>query len=167
MRRYNVLVNNSQSIVPVCTKRVKNMLLQALAGAGVRQAEIFVQLLTNVGMRMKNQSYLGIARPTDVISVPFVENTPGKKVDFLAGDIYLAPLYILQDLNLATKFKQIRPNVDVEASLAPRLVHGLCHIMGYAHDTKDQLTLMRQREAELLQYISQTEKVDTVPLTGM
>ena len=73
MRRYNVLVNNSQSIVPVCTKRVKNMLLQALAGAGVRQAEIFVQLLTNVGMRMKNQSYLGIARPTDVISVPFVE----------------------------------------------------------------------------------------------
>jgi probable rRNA maturation factor len=112
----------------------------ALQTEGIREAEVSLTLLDDVGIRQLNLAYFGKDRPTDVIAFPLHE--PGGPI---FGDIYLG-------------FEQARRQAEelslpLEEELLRLAIHGTLHLMGHNHPEGDERfqSEMFQRQEALVQ----------------
>ncbi len=84
-----------------------------------------------------NLEYLNHETYTDIITFDNSE----KKFD-LSGDIFIS----IDRVNENAKTH----NQETETELSRVLAHGLLHLMGYKDKTKEESTLMRQKEEEFI-----------------
>ena len=82
-----------------------------------------------------NLEYLNHETYTDIITFDNSE----KEFD-LSGDIFIS----IERINENAKTH----NQEIETELSRVLAHGLLHLMGYKDKTKEESTLMRQKEEE-------------------
>ncbi len=80
-----------------------------------------------------NRDYRGIDRPTDVISFAFLDD----KNEILNGDfpVDLGEIYICYDV---CKKNALKYGNTLDRELCFLYVHGLLHLLGYDHQTKEQ-----------------------------
>jgi len=80
-----------------------------------------------------NRDYRGIDRPTDVISFAFLDD----KNEILKGDfpVDLGEIYICYDV---CKKNALKYGNTLDRELCFLYVHGLLHLLGYDHQTKEQ-----------------------------
>ncbi|KAJ9077446.1 hypothetical protein DSO57_1016750 [Entomophthora muscae] len=98
-----------------------------------------------------------VHRPTDILSFPFHEpcspgilpnlreiSSDGRIVEEMKnfGDLYLCLPYIQ---NMCQQY-----NFSIEERLPTLLVHGVCHLMGYDHETDADYQVMSRVEDKLL-----------------
>lgn len=104
----------------------------AMAAMDVHSAaELSIQLVDNDTMADLHMQWMGLPGPTDVMSFPMDELTPGGRPDAaepgpsMLGDIVLCPEFA------ADQAKKQRHSYEHE--LAVLTVHGVLHLLGFDH----------------------------------
>ena len=100
-------------------------------------------LVDNDYIHKLNKEYRGIDRVTDVISFALEDSQDEVKLDFrVLGDIYIS-VYKAKD-----QAKEYGHSFLRELSFLT--IHGLLHLLGYDHMTKEEEEIMFKKQDELL-----------------
>jgi probable rRNA maturation factor len=115
-----------------------------IVDADVGEAEIAVMLTDDAGIRILNSNWRGIDKPTNVLSFPALQVSPGGPDDAprMLGDIAIA-------------YETTRKEADDEQKpfehhLSHLAVHGFLHLIGHDHEKDDDAEAMETLEQEIL-----------------
>ena len=102
-----------------------------------------VILVDNKYIHQLNKEYRGIDKETDVISFALEDNIDEIKLDFrVLGDIYIS-------VDKARK-QALEFGHSFLRELSFLTIHGLLHLLGYDHMTKEEEEIMFKKQDELL-----------------
>ncbi|NUP98554.1 MAG: rRNA maturation RNase YbeY [Armatimonadetes bacterium] len=125
-------------------RRVHDSAIATLLGAEV---ETSLVLCDDTAIAELNEAYLQHQGPTDVISFPQLELTPGVPAllppGTLLGDVVIS-------VDTAARQAEPYPDWELNDELALLLVHGLLHLCGYDDQTAVERARMQTREDDLL-----------------
>lgn len=108
------------------------------------RSELCVSLVSDGDMRELNRQYRQIDSTTDVLCFPQKnEATPD-----LLGDIVIS---------YQTALRHSRKlEITMEEELRLLIVHAVLHLLGFDHKKKKERKMMREKEKEVLGYLSKT-----------
>ena len=136
---------------------IRSTIATALAAQGVEvPCEIDVLLSDDAGIHAINLDMRGVDRPTDVLSFPVFDLTPGEKPqeDPDSGCVPLGDMVLsLERVEAqAQEYGHSR-----ERELSYLVVHSVLHLLGYDHlDEGPQKAQMRAREDAIMEKIGLT-----------
>ncbi|NND01716.1 MAG: rRNA maturation RNase YbeY [Acidimicrobiia bacterium] len=111
--------------------------------------EVAITLIDAVPMAELNQSHMGKAGPTDVLSFPLENLAPGTVPQPISagppvslGDVFICPEVVGDNAAAA--------RVPLRDEMALMVVHGLLHLLGYDHVVDSEAEQMEQRERDLM-----------------
>ncbi len=121
-------------------RRARRMVLAAaLSDPGLGdEVEVGLTLADDGEVHALNRAYRRKNRPTDVLAFAMSEGD-GPKLPGLLGDVVIS---------LDTAARQARRGLEAEVTFL--WAHGLCHLLGYDHQTDRQEKEMNLRMSELL-----------------
>lgn len=100
--------------------------------------------ITNEEIHKINKEYRKVDRPTDVISFALEDNKDIEYKDFrLLGDIYIS---VDKAIEQAGEY-----NHSLKRELCFLSTHGILHLLGYDHQTKEEEEEMFTKQKELLE----------------
>jgi probable rRNA maturation factor len=149
-----IVIKNTQRRYALDTHAIKQDVEKILALVGYPEYELTIWCTNNTTIRRYNKQFRHKDMPTDVISFPYyIVQNPGilpKNVNFadnILGDIMLSVEYIAKKdyAGYPTLYERIRMI----------LVHSICHLIGYDHDTDSDYAVMHQEEQRILKKLSQ------------
>ena len=101
-------------------------------------------IVDNKKIHELNKNYRKIDRPTDVITFALEDYKDGIDLGFrLLGDIYISYDKVIEQAN---EYKH-----SLKRELCFLAVHGLLHLLGYDHMTKEEEKIMFDLQRELLE----------------
>lgn len=116
----------------------------------VPDAEISLTLVDDATIQELNSKYRGIDAPTDVLSFPQQEKSNDEPVPAAGAGV------ILGDVIIATE-TAVRQAQEYGHSLWREIgllaVHGILHLLGYDHQTQEDLRDMEARQEKFLQQV--------------
>lgn len=136
---------------------IRATITTALAQEGVEvPCEIDVLLSDDAGIHAINLDMRGVDRPTDVLSFPMFDLTPGEKPqeDWADPDSGCVPLgdMVLSMERVAAQAQEYGHSQERELSYL--VVHSVLHLLGYDHlDEGPQKAQMRAREDAIMEEI--------------
>ena len=133
---------NEEMLIDVCS--------YALTAMDVHpEAEATITLVDEPTMADLHVRWLDLDGPTDVMSFPMDELTPGSgRPDAqplgaaMLGDIILCPAYARKQADMAEH--------DLAHELALLTVHGVLHLLGWDHEDEKEADAMEQLERDIL-----------------
>ena len=140
---------------PEALRVVKRAVADALSCEGVEENCIVNVMLTDdVGIHQVNREFRGVDRPTDVLSFPFNEMTPGAFDASLCEKDVESGRIVLGDMMLSLERCQAQGEEfghGFERELRYLCVHSVLHLLGYDHvDEGAMKKQMRDREKEIM-----------------
>ena len=133
---------------------IRKVIRTALAAEGMElPCEVNVLLTDDAGIQAVNRDMRSVDRPTDVLSFPEFELTPGEHPDAGAADmgtglIPLGDMVISMDRAAA---QAVEYGHSRQRELAYLVTHSVLHLLGYDHlDEGPQKQQMRAREEAIL-----------------
>jgi len=136
------MINIESSIEP---QPVKSKLLKDAANAALKyqagDGNLTIVLTDDAQLHQLNRDYLGIDRPTDVLSFPASETDPE------TGDRYLGDILI--------SIPRAQSQADaaghaLESEVQLLVVHGVLHLLGHDHAEPKEKAKMWKAQAEIL-----------------
>ena len=115
-------------------------------GANVADLGLDVFFVTDPMIRKLNKQHRGKEKPTDVISVSFVENREFSP--YIAGEGYPAGEIFLSVDTVASQARE--RDIPFMHEMSYMLVHGFLHIFGYDHEDDAQEREMERASLEIL-----------------
>lgn len=144
-----VILRNTQRRVKIDPEWVLSMADKIMSAAGYAGWGIGIWITTNKTIRQYNATYRHKDKPTDILSFPFYPKLkPGKRPkavdpdDFYLGDIIISAERVVKDAD--------ELGVSFDERMTVLFVHGVCHLLGYDHETDAQFRTMQKKEKELL-----------------
>ncbi|MBQ2840321.1 MAG: rRNA maturation RNase YbeY [Oscillospiraceae bacterium] len=145
-----VCKENSEALEALITKTVK----AALDAENVEQScDVCVIITDDENIHELNMEHRGVDRPTDVLSFPMLELSPGQKIevnpleiDASTGAVMLGDIVISEDRARAQAEEY---GHSEEREFAFLTVHGMLHLLGYDHEKGEEdekLHFSRQEE---------------------
>jgi len=134
--------------IGLCRRAVAAALRRAAGDSRLAGAEVSILFADDATVRRLNAAYRGIDRPTDVLSFPAHELSPGDhpggspKAPVCLGDIVLAAETVRADAAAEGK--------PLDAHVCHLLVHGTLHLLGHDHHDEAEAHLMEQLEVAIL-----------------
>lgn len=122
---------------------MQEFILYAAESLKLRNVMFNIIIIDNKEINKLNKKYRGIDRPTDVISFALED----KKDDFKTDIRVLGDIYISYD---KVKEQAKEYNHSEKRELCFLAVHGLLHLLGYDHMTKEEESKMFKIQKELL-----------------
>lgn len=148
-----ITIINRQRKFPIDLKEMEQTVGKILTILKYEDFDIGILLTTNKAIRIYNRDYRQKDKPTDILSFSYHQYvTPGKRIkvreeeDKNLGDLILSIEYIDKAV------KEL--NVSLEERLKVLLVHGICHLLGYDHETDADWRSMRAKEASILKKLT-------------
>lgn len=158
------------SIIPVseqigCTEAHMQQIDRAVRAALAHQkietaCDIYVMITDDAGIRELNREHRELDKPTDVLSFPMQELTPGEPIN--PSPLEIDPetgLYMLGDMVISFERAQAQAQEyghSIERELAFLAVHSVLHLLGYDHE--------RGEEDEKLQFGITEEVLESIGL---
>lgn len=118
----------------------------ALVSEGRADAEVTLVVADDETVAALNQQYRGVEGPTDVLSFPAQEPTPGF-VSAPEADAYLGDIIVALPFTRRQAAELGRP---LAAELRLLAVHGVLHLLGYDHAEPDEEAAMWARQDAIL-----------------
>ena len=151
---HEVYIEAEVETPPAVEEQIRRSVLAALEGEGVDVPCIVEVCVTgDAGIRQTNLDMRGVDRPTDVLSFPMFELSPGEKpqADWADPD---TDKVLLGDMMLSLE----RANAQAEEfghsperEVCYLAVHSVLHLLGYDHlDEGPMKAQMRAREEAIL-----------------
>ena len=144
-----ITIKNNIRKIKISEKKIRGLVAQILKILKYEDFDIGIWLTTNNMIKKYNKNYRKKDKETDILSFPF--HTPlkaGKKIiahspdEKNLGDIIISLEYAKKDA-LDTK----RP---FDEHIKILLAHGICHLIGYDHETDIDYKKMQAKEASIL-----------------
>jgi probable rRNA maturation factor len=114
---------------------------EAAADISTKEAELAIVLTDDSRIRVLNQAWRGLDKPTNVLSFP-AAGRGGQGAPALLGDIVIA-------------YETTKREAQVQGTpflhhLAHLTVHGFLHLRGYDHEAEDEAETMERLERQIL-----------------
>ncbi|NWS23900.1 YBEY Endoribonuclease, partial [Polioptila caerulea] len=122
----SVALRNAQRAVLVRRAPLRRALCALRAALGASRFDVGLVFAGNALMQRLNGAYRHCPEPTDVLSFP----RPRCREEYNLGDIFLGVEYIHQQCR--------ETGEDFDDVLTVTAAHGLCHLLGYRHDTRPE-----------------------------
>ncbi|XP_015232518.1 PREDICTED: putative ribonuclease isoform X1 [Cyprinodon variegatus] len=163
-----VVLRNLQRVVPLRRARLRRDVDTLRHILGIHKFDLGIICVDNRRIQQINSIYRKKNTPTDVLSFPFYESVyfqdlrPGKlpcplhRDELNLGDIFLGVEFVMKQCQ--------EESVDLHAALTAVTAHGICHLLGYRHETEEEWTEMLQREQYILSEFSRLTGRHTEPL---
>lgn len=145
----DIIIDNRQDIldvnnnlIEIIKKVVENCLNEEKIN---NDAEVSISFVDNEEIRELNKNYRGIDKETDVLSFPqydSLETIRAISENLILGDIVIS-------LEKA-KEQSIEYGHTFEREVAFLTAHSMFHLLGYDHDTEENMKKMRQKEEKVL-----------------
>ncbi len=145
-----ITLKNRQRRFPLNLKKIERTVERILTLLKYPDFDIGILFTTNKTIQRYNKQYRHKDKPTDILSFSYHHLTPGQRIqvteeeDKNLGDLILSIEYI----------DKHRLNRSLEDRLTVLLIHGICHLLGYDHETDRDWRSMRAKEAYLLKKLS-------------
>ncbi|XP_006113397.1 endoribonuclease YbeY [Pelodiscus sinensis] len=160
----SLIIRNLQKIIPLRRIPLRRSIETLQKILNVQQFDLAVICVNNKNIQLLNSTYSQKNVPTDVLSFPFYENLkagelpqPSFRDEYNLGDIFLGVEYIYQ---------QCQENgEDYNNILTVTAAHGLCHLLGYQHNTEAEWKQMYQKEKQILEALNGITGTNLQPLT--
>ncbi|TRY88862.1 hypothetical protein DNTS_016942 [Danionella cerebrum] len=150
-----LLVRNLQSVAPLRRARLRRDAGILTHIAGVQRFELGLICLDNRRIQRLNRIYRRCDRPTDVLSFPFHEDVrPGKlpcalhRDEYNLGDIFLGVEFVMGQCRDSSQ--DFHDTLTLSVCRQVVTAHGICHLLGYRHDTEEEWNEMQERESYIL-----------------
>ncbi len=154
-----ITIKNKQRRYPTDSARLHKVVKKLLAAVDYPDFDIGILFVSQKAMRMYNNEYRSKDRATDVLSFPFYPHLkPRLRIKAQTadeknlGDIIICPEYVWHQLADSCDWDD-KSDKEKRALLNERIIvlviHGLCHLLGYEHETAAQYKSMRQKEMQL------------------
>lgn len=147
-----ILIKNTQRHYPIDKTTMQKMVQEVLDKVGYDDFDVSIWFTTNATIRKYNKQYRHKDAATDVLSFCYYANiTPGRIIkpkkdeEKNLGDILISVEYAFET---AAVWDVTGPD-----RLKELVVHGLCHLIGYDHETEEQYAQMHRKELQLLKKI--------------
>ncbi|NXV80132.1 YBEY Endoribonuclease, partial [Atlantisia rogersi] len=160
----SVALRNAQRAVSVRRAPLRRAVCALRAALGASRFDVGVVCAGDGLMRRLNGAYRQRPEPTDVLSFPFHQLAagelprPSSRDEYDLGDIFLGVEYIHRQCRATGE--------DFDSVLAVTAAHGLCHLLGYRHDTETEWQQMYRKEAEILQELNRLTGASLRPLSA-
>ncbi|NXK69967.1 YBEY Endoribonuclease, partial [Sylvietta virens] len=160
----SVALRNAQCAVPVRRALLRRAVCALRAALGASRFDVGLVCASNALMQRLNGVYRHCSEPTDVLSFPFHQVPAGElprprcRDEYNLGDIFLGVEYIHQQCS--------ETGENFDDVLTVTAAHGLCHLLGYRHDTKPEWEQMYQKEAQILEELNRLTGSRLRPLTA-
>ncbi|KAF1470873.1 Endoribonuclease YbeY, partial [Pygoscelis antarcticus] len=160
----SVALRNAQRAVLVRRAPLRRAVCVLRAALGASRFDVGLVCAGNGLMRRLNGTYRQRPEPTDVLSFPFHQVAAGElprprcRDEYNLGDIFLGVEYIHHQCRASGE--------DFDSVLAVTAAHGLCHLLGYQHNTKPEWQQMYQKEVEILEELNRLTGASLRPLTA-
>lgn len=148
-----ITITSTQRKIKISTKKMTQDIKKILRHLGYQDYDVNILLTTNRTIRKYNKTYRHKDKATDILSFPFYPDLkPGQRIEATApeesclGDIIISLEYVRKDI------KKLYVSFDDRTQRL--LVHGICHLLGYDHETDEDYELMLAQENELLELIA-------------
>ena len=147
-----ILIKNTQRTYPIDEPAITCMVQTALDALGYGDFDIGIWFTTNMTIASYNYEYRHKHGPTDILSFPY-------HTDIRAGQKIIpqnADEANLGDLIISPEFIYISPrwqDTPEDERFAMVLVHGICHLVGYDHESDEDYEVMHKKEQQLLKRI--------------
>ncbi|XP_032301960.1 GDP-fucose protein O-fucosyltransferase 2 isoform X3 [Coturnix japonica] len=160
----SVQIRIAQRAVPLRRVPLRRAVCALRAALGAERFDVALICAGDGLMKRLNGAYRRRNEPTDVLSFPYHRVSPGQlprprsRDEFNLGDIFLGVEFIQRHCR--------RHGEDLDAVLTVTAAHGLCHLLGYQHNTKAEWLQMYQKEAEILEELNRLTGTSLRPLTA-
>ncbi|NXY88559.1 YBEY Endoribonuclease, partial [Alcedo cyanopectus] len=160
----SLALRNVQRVVRVRRAPLRRAVCALRAALGAARFDVGLVCADNTLMRRLNGAYRQRPEPTDVLSFPYHQVVAGElprpscRDDYNLGDIFLGVEYIHQQC------RDTGENFD--SVLVVTAAHGLCHLLGYQHNTEPEWQQMYQKEVEILEELNRLTGTSLRPLTA-
>ncbi len=136
-----VLIKNRQRKQKLDTRKIRKFTQDALDLLGCGKKELSLVFVNDRQITEINGDYLGRNKPTNVISFSMTEGEFGDIESGLLGDVIVS---------VETAYRHAagagsRPLDEIQYLI----IHGILHLIGYDHETREDGTMMRKKEAEV------------------
>ncbi|XP_068602767.1 endoribonuclease YbeY-like isoform X2 [Brachionichthys hirsutus] len=159
-----VVLRNLQKVVPLRRARIRRNVDTLRHILGIQKFDLGIVCVDNKRIQQINSVYRKKNVPTDVLSFPFYEDLrPGRlpcplhRDELNLGDIFLGVEFVLKQCQ--------EESLDLYEALTVITAHGICHLLGYRHETEEELTEMLQRESYILTEYNRLTGSRLQPLT--
>ncbi|KAK9720808.1 hypothetical protein K7432_003872 [Basidiobolus ranarum] len=156
-----VLFKNTQTLAKISARAAKRDIRQLLLFSGYKDWDLGVHLTGDRFIRKLNREYRDKDKPTDILSFPFHQAiTPGNldlpeymtEDDRNLGDMIISVAYVL---------RHCKDNkITLQERLPVLYTHGICHLLGYDHETDTEYELMSKKEEEILKQFWEWKKTE-------
>jgi probable rRNA maturation factor len=137
---------------------IRDFVEAVLSDEGVAQdASLAITFVDPDDIADLNERFMGKAGPTDVLSFPIEDASPGNPPTVVDG----GPPLALGDIFICTDVVEDHANeygVSFEDELYLMVVHGALHILGWDHISDDEANAMESREAKHLTTIGRRRR---------
>ncbi|XP_045441277.1 endoribonuclease YbeY isoform X2 [Pipistrellus kuhlii] len=159
----SLVLRNLQRAIPLRRVPLRQRMEIVRSILGVQKFDLGIICVDNKSIQHINRIYRQKNIPTDVLSFPFHENLKAGEIpqpdfpdDYNLGDIFLGVEYI---------FQQCKENEDYYDILTVTATHGLCHLLGFTHNTEATWQEMYQKEKQILEELSRRTGATLQPLS--
>ncbi len=133
----------NQTDYEINVKELEDLLNYALKKEKIQNAEFNIIFVDNEKIKEINRQYRGIDKVTDVISFALEDDRT-----FPISDIrMLGDIFVSVD-KMKTQAQEYGTGEKRECAFL--IIHGLLHLLGYDHMTKDEEKIMFKRQEEIL-----------------
>jgi len=144
-----ILIKNRQKKYPLDNNYIKETVQSLLDILGYSDFDIGIWFTNNTTIAKYNRIYRHKSGPTDILSFPYhQEIRAGNKIKVKTpdqrnlGDIIIS----LEFVHTSKRWRDFEP----QDTLKILLVHGICHLLGYDHETDEDYQKMHAKEQRLL-----------------
>ena len=144
-----IVIRNTQRKHKINAPALQKKLARVLDAVGYPDHTVCIWFTANATIQQYNKQFRGKDKATDVISFPYCETkTPGVlpkecAQDLILGDIMICPAYINEDL---VNWRQ-----SLDERILILIVHSICHLLGYDHETDAEYEIMSREEKRLME----------------
>ncbi len=151
-------ITNDQTAVDVKIGDLKKDAQYLLDLINYADFDLHIFLTTPAKIQEFNKEFRGKDAATDILSFAYYPDLkPGQRITLpltdpdaqdekYLGDIVICPEFVKNDL------PNWKPE-SFEQHMQVLLVHGVCHLLGYTHDTEKNETIMQAQEKALLEKV--------------
>lgn len=137
---FQLIADLDAEIAGSLEEAARRMVVAAGKGDGLdAEPEVTLRLVGDAEIRDLNRDYRSVDRPTDVLAFAMREAPGGEAAPELLGDVVVS---------IETAERQRRGSL--EAELRFLFAHGLCHLLGYDHQSDAEEAEMNARVDSLL-----------------
>lgn len=144
-------IKNSQRSIKVDVKKLQAYVEKILEVTDYQDFDIGILITTDATIKKFNAQYRHKNKPTDILSFSYHDIKPGKRIvassddDKNLGDLIISARRVAMD---AKKFDEI-----FDDRLIFIIIHGVCHLLGYDHETDEQHKQMQTKERAIAKLI--------------